>query len=107
MDVTQTAREAGFKVPVALTANVWADVREIPASKKGIQDQDGRLWDLLYMGRLAAGRASNLDRHTITYDLHMDTGEGRARRRVYRVKLHIGPGDAGEPVVTLMRPEED
>ncbi len=48
IDVTETAREAGFRVPVALTAAVWADVREIPVAQKGIQDPEGRLWDLLH-----------------------------------------------------------
>jgi len=101
VDVTETAREAGFAVPVALTANVWADVRDIPDSNRGIQDPDGRLWDLLYMGRLVAHRA--LDHSEILYRLHMDLG----RKRLYLAKLHVGPGDAGEPVVTIMRPHED
>lgn len=101
VDVTETAREASFAVPVALTANVWADVRDIPGSKRGIQDPDGRLWDLLYLGRLAARHA--LEHSEILYSLHMDLG----RKRLYLAKLHVGPGDAGEPVVTIMRPDED
>lgn len=103
VDVTETAREAGFIVPVALTVGVWSDVRDIPASKRGYQDSEGRLWDLLYMGRLAAGRTDALDRDEILYRLHMDLG----RKRLYVAKLHIGPGDDGEPAVTIMRPEED
>lgn len=103
VDVTDTAREAGFAVPVALTAGVWADVHDIPDSKRGIQDPDGRLWDLLCMGRLAAGRPSALDRSEVLYRLYMDLG----RKRLYLAKLHVGPGDAGEPVVTIMRPDED
>jgi len=103
VDVTETAREAGFAVPVALTDNVWADVRDVLDSKRGIQDPHGRLWDLLYMGRLAASRASALDRSEILYRLHMDLG----RKRLYFAKLHVGPGDAGEPIVTIMRSDED
>ena len=101
VDVTETAREAGFAVPVALTVGVWADVQNIPDYKRGIQDPDGRLWDLLYMGRLAARRA--LDHSKILYRLHMDLG----RKRLYVAKLHVGPGDTGEPAVTIMRPDED
>jgi hypothetical protein len=103
VDVTETAREAGFAVPVALTVGIWSDVRDIPASKRGYQDTGGRLWDLLHMGRLTASRADALDRDEILYRLHMDLG----RKRLYVAKLHIGPGDAGEPAVTIMRPEED
>ena len=101
VDVTAIAREAGFAVPVALTAGVWADVQNIPGSKQGLQDPDGRLWDLLYMGRLATRRA--LDHSKILYRLHMDLG----RKRLYVAKLHVGPGDTGEPAVTIMRPDED
>ena len=57
VDVTETAREAGFTVPVALTANVWADVQRLP--KSGLQDARGRLWDLLWMSRHHAARPPN------------------------------------------------
>lgn len=106
VDVTETAREVGFAVPVALTAGVWADVQDIPSSERGVQDPDGRLWDLLYMGGLAASRTSTLDRSEILYHLHMELGVS-PRKRLYLAKLHVGPGDSGEPVVTIMRPEED
>ena len=105
VDVTDTAQEAGFAVPTAITAQVWADVNGIPRSKQGLQDVAGRLWDLLYMGRVAAGRAASEapGQHEILYRLHMDVG----RQRLYLAKLHVGPGDEGEPVVTIMRPDED
>ena len=32
---------------------------------------------------------------------------GRTRRRPLRLKALCGPGDQGEPVVTVMMPEED
>lgn len=92
-------------MPVALTANVWADVRDIPRSRQGVQDPEGRLWDLLYMGRLAASEAGALDRSEILYRLHMDLGASPSKR-LYLAKLHVGPGDAGEPVVTILRPDE-
>jgi hypothetical protein len=49
VDATDTAREAGFGIPVALTAGVWAAMNAIPPDKQGIEDWQGRLWDLLYM----------------------------------------------------------
>src|SRR6266702_4308744 len=49
IDVTETAREAGFRYPVALTAALWSDVNAIPESVKW-QDVTGRLWDILWMG---------------------------------------------------------
>jgi hypothetical protein len=31
----------------------------------------------------------------------------RAGQRTLSLKCNIGPGDAGEPVITIMKPEED
>jgi hypothetical protein len=53
VDVTETAKEAGFKYPVALTRTVWNTYVEVPAGVEG-QDEAGRLWDILFMLRLAA-----------------------------------------------------
>lgn len=101
IDVSATAREAGFRVPVAITAALHADIGDIPASKS-FQDYDGRLWDVLYMGRLAARRAQ-AGQSEVRYNLIMHNG----RKTYYTVKMMIGPGDNGEPVITLMRPDED
>ncbi len=58
IDVSETAREAGFTVPVAITRAAWADCVEWTAEtdkrKATIQDEAGRLWDVVYMARLAA-----------------------------------------------------
>ena len=56
VDVTQTAGEAGFRILVALTASVWADVNDLSGRYvTGGQDPEGRLWDLLFMAAHAAG----------------------------------------------------
>jgi hypothetical protein len=47
IDVTQTAREAGFKYPVALTAAAWAKCVAVPPGVV-CQDEAGRLWDVLW-----------------------------------------------------------
>jgi hypothetical protein len=55
MDVSEAAREAGFRIPVALTRAAWAEYVEVP---EGViaQDEAGRLWDVLWMARDAIGR---------------------------------------------------
>lgn len=104
VDVTQTAREAGFAHPVALTAAVHADVRDIPPSKRGIEDEEGRLWDLLWMGARAVRAAATCRQEGPAFvSLVMPIG----RNRNYRAKIVLGPGDAGEPAFTIMRPDED
>jgi hypothetical protein len=44
----------------------------------------------------------------VNYTLHRVPVEGRGRLpRPVQLALHIGPGDAGEPVITIMQPSED
>lgn len=104
VDVTATAREAGFRIPVALAANVWADINDLSGRYVCAgQSPEGRLWDLLFMAAHAARRRENRDRSEFVYALIMPVGAGNN----YRARCHIGPGDEGEPVVTIMRPDED
>ena len=104
VDATGTAREAGFRVPVALTQSVWADVNDLSGRHVSAgQSPEGRLWDLLFMAAHAARRPENRDRSEFVYSLVMPVGAGNN----YRAKCHIGPGDKGEPVVTILRPDED
>lgn len=103
VDVSEVAREAGFTVPVALTQAVHADCSDLTGRHiQGHEDYAGRLWDLLYMANLAARKRHNGDASEFIFSLIMPVGE----RNNYRAKCVIGPGDQGEPVVTLMAPEE-
>jgi len=43
IDVSKTAREAGWVIPVAVTARVWAKCVEVAPGVSG-QDEMGRLW---------------------------------------------------------------
>jgi len=62
VDVSETAREAGFRWPVALTAEVWGLIENIPPRFEGIQDVEGRLWDVLWMAKMAT-RRGGLETH--------------------------------------------
>jgi hypothetical protein len=103
VDVTQTAREAGFRVPVALTAIVWADVNDLSGRYVSSGQSTEGLWDLLFMASHAARRPENRDTSEFVYSLIMPVGAGNT----YRAKCHVGPGDEGEPIVTIMRPDEN
>lgn len=110
IDVTETAKEAGFRLPVAITCAVWADCvawGEAEKARKGTcQDENGRLWDVIYMAFRAA--ESNRNASRIQYEIHRVPREGKGvmPRRVFLI-LDIGPGDSGEPVLTIMQPSED
>ena len=55
VDVSDLAREAGFKWPVAVTRTVWDEVvTPTPHDAQQGQSERGRLWDVLWLARLAA-----------------------------------------------------
>jgi hypothetical protein len=111
VDVSEMAREAGFKYKTALTHNAFADCVEWTDEdnkRKGTcQDVPGRLWDVLYMARVAVQRMSgHSDR--VRYQLYRVPREGTGHKaRLVTLEAVIGPGDHGEPVITIQQPGED
>jgi len=101
VDVSKTAREAGFLWPFAMTAEVWTMIEPIP-KKFSHEDIAGRLWDVLMVAR-ASIRSAQQQQDVIFFDviLHQDHHDK------VQLKLHSGPGDRGEPVLTLMLPDQD
>ena len=57
VDVSDTAREAGFNIPVTVTRTVWNRLIALPEGYRGFQDERGRLWDVLWMARHYALRS--------------------------------------------------
>jgi len=104
VDVTGTAEECGFKFPVAVTRAVWNRI-VVPddAARSCGQSEAGRLWDLLWMLRVAISESRGGD-DTILYSLIVSDGE---RQRTVRLKSVCGPGDDMAPVVTITMPNED
>lgn len=103
VDVSETAREAGFRFPVALTHAAWATCVCVPDGVS-CQDEAGRLWDLLNMLRHAC-RSAARDASTLYFDvlvLNDDTGP-----KPVRLKSVCGPDDDHSPCITVMLPEED
>jgi hypothetical protein len=103
IDVSETAKEAGFKFPVALTAAVWARCVEVPPGVV-CQDEAGRLWDVLTMLRLAI-RGSDGDE--VRFAVHVRDDNRERTPPLVRLKALCGPGDQGEPVIAVLMPDED
>ncbi|RQG99834.1 DUF6573 family protein [Paraburkholderia dinghuensis] len=108
IDVSLTAAEVGFRYPVALTSAAWADCvawSDADNHRQTLQDEPGRLLDVLWLAKLAAKKGRG---QSLTFDLRRVPRDGHS---VYshkaRLRLVIGPGDAGEPVLTIMLPDED
>lgn len=104
VDVSSTAREAGFTIPVAITAAVHAAYVLVPYGVTG-QDEAGRLWDILWMLHHAIYTSSG-STSRLTYVCYVRNSDEAAARLVALV-ANCGPGDDGEPVLTIMLPNED
>ena len=104
VDVTKTATEAGFQFPVALTRAVYEAYVRVPADVSG-QDEDGRLWDILWMLRWAIRSAKGEHPSELPFKLYVAQAEGK--QTLVELKAHCGPGDDGEPVLTVLLPDED
>ena len=100
IDVSATAREAGFKYPLALTAAAWAKCVAVPPGVV-CQDEAGRLWDVLTMLCFAV-RGSRDGRPEVRFGVHVRNDNRERRPPLVRLKALCGPGDQGEPVVTVM-----
>ena len=111
VNVTPTAREAGFKVPTAVTASVFAEciewTEEDAKQSRTYQDQAGRLWDVLYLAAAKARSLRGRRQNQLLYELHVVPRPGHDHPRLRTLKLIIGPGDNAEPVATIMLPRED
>ncbi len=106
VDVTETAEEAGFRIPVALTRAVWAEYVEVPEGV-ACQDEPGRLWDILWMCRCGIGRGKDRDASEVLFRLHVRNDDREGEPPLVTLKVVCGPDDDGNPCLTIMRPDED
>ena len=104
IDVTDTAREAGFRFPVALTRAVWNAYVEVPRGVR-LQDEMGRLWDILSMARFAIQR-SRQGGDRLLFGVHVRNDNRDRTPPLRQLRLIVGPGDTAEPVMTIMLPNE-
>ena len=111
------SKEAGIKYPVYLTRAVWDKYVEVPEGFEGVQDLDGRLWDVLFMFMFAA-RTCN--KATLMYKLNVvlvDKGDWEANEkldpdrnmRMVTLKSVIQAQDFDDPTpaIFIMKPSED
>ena len=108
VDVTETARELGFRFPVAMTRAVWEDCvtwSDADNKRQTYQDERGRLWDVLWMASVAARRNCGSE---VRFQLYRVPRGGRGvRPRLVVLQMHCGAGGEGEPVITISMLGED
>ena len=104
------AKECGFRWPVAITAAAWSDCvawTDADTERQVHQDPSARLWDVLFMAHHAI-RSSCSGGDRLTLQLYRVPRDGKSTEAaITALKLIVGPGDEGEPVVTIMLPVED
>ena len=110
VDVTETASEVGFRWPVAITQAAWLDCvewTEEDSKRQTYQDLSGRLWDVVWMAFMAI-RSTRSSGTQLMFQLYrVPRGGKKTTARKVTLKLVTGPGDNGEPVVTIMLLNED
>ena len=111
IDVSETARQAGFAWPVAMTAAAWEDCvawTEEDSRRQIYQDETGRLWDVVWMASRAVKAAARAGEQASLFQLFRVPRGGRGvRPRLATLKVMVGPGDGSEPVITILLPHED
>lgn len=105
------AAEAGFTCRVAVTRAAWEDCVAWDAADSArtgaVQDQDGRLQDVLWLASVAASGAAGSARVRVAFSVYRvpRAGQGAGKRPAPLVS-QTGPGDDGELVVMVMQPGE-
>ena len=109
VDVSNVAKEAGFRLHVAVTRGVWEKCvawHDLDNKTQVNQDESGRLWDVIWMLRVGINRFK--DKSVMQYRLYVIPRDGKSRRpKLTTLKASIHCGDEGEPVITVMLPNED
>lgn len=110
VDVTASAKETGFRIPVAVTRAVWegciAWSEDDSRRKRAGQSEAGRLHDVLNMTMFAVRVGRDSSRVNVVLNRVPREGRGVVARTV-RLVATCGGGDNAEPVITIMQPGED
>lgn len=93
-------REAGFKVPIAITSSAY--YKYIESTVPG-QSIEGRIWDMLCVLNVNAQMSGDSD--TIHFEVIFLMED--EKEVLVKLKAVIGPGDTPEPVLTILLPGED
>jgi hypothetical protein len=104
VDVSETAREAGIRFPVALTRGVWNEyVALTETAERAGNSERGRLWDVVWMMKF--GIAKHRSESSFLFQLYVVTDSIDPSQ--VELRAVCDGGDDGEPVITVLLPDED
>ena len=112
VDLSQTeVTQQRWNHHLACTSKVWSIIEQ--ALQTPGQDVNGIVHDISTMAKLAINTAYEMEKTFVEAGVRLPRQIDQVRfkviivKKVHTLKLHFGPGDAGEPVLTLMLPNED
>jgi hypothetical protein len=108
VDVTETAKEVGFKLPVAITEALHNRLTSAKANANIGQDYDGRLWDVLWIAAFTI-KLADPGTDTVTFTLEQQEVEaknGQLQKVELRLRAVCDAGEEGKSAVTIGFPED-
>lgn len=102
VDVSEMAKEAGFRYPVALTRVAYDLCVKVPIGVIG-QDEKGRLWDVLF---LCAYKA-RFSKDTSKFIFPIYVRNNNVVAKAVTLKAVCGANDDASPCLTVMLETED
>jgi hypothetical protein len=108
VDLTEWAKETGFRIPVACTSTVWHEYIVPPENTRALgQSERGRAHDFLWMLYNAIRASKRSGEGDDLLHFKVIVLQAPRRQETVTLKAICGPGDNGEPVLTIMLPSED
>jgi hypothetical protein len=101
VDISELAKEVGFKCSVAVTCAVHQLINDI--HQVG-QSFEGRAWDLLMVLHFEILKSKSTD---VLYFAPYFNARCHSEPKPYKLWAKCDPGDKGEPVITVMFVGED
>jgi len=104
IDVSEMAKEAGFKIPVAITSNLY-HTHIVPSedAKTYGQDEKGRLWDVLHMLSVMARHSKD---SMITFSVRFQNGPHSSETPKLWAVVEAQSPDDPSPAINIMLPED-
>lgn len=103
VDVTSAAKQAGFRIPVAMTRGAWAECVEWSdedSKRDSYENEAWRLWTVMWVAYTAARRGGA----QASFELYrVPRGGCGVKPPLVMLSVVCGPGDSGEPVITILQ----
>jgi hypothetical protein len=103
IDVTSIAKKMGFRYPVALSQAVWVGYI-VPDDSTWNPIDNTTLWECLLTLRNGLKQSSG-EGTAFLFDITVANKDGTFSK--FPLQAAFGPGDDGDPVITIMELEEE